>query len=200
MRVLKNKIIAASLVIASAAFIQTALAGTNSPNIDNKQSNQAGRIFQGVGSGELTAKEGWRLGKQQGKIYRKERRFKADGSFTRRERAVIHRNLLKSSKSIYKQKHDRQVQGHPKKGVRTLGINKRQHNQKRRIGQGMRSGELTRGEARKLGQQQSRIQHKKRRFKADGVFTKKERARIHKSQNGLSKRIYRLKHNNRKRH
>ena len=198
----KNKIVALSafsLLLTSAFFTQVAVANTNSPGIDTKQQNQKDRILQGVDSGELTGKETWRLGKQQGKIYHKEQRFKSDDQFTRRERAVIHRDLLKSSKSIYVQKHDRQVQGANRPGIRNPGINHRQYNQTRRIGQGIRSGELTRGEAFRLGHQQKRINHQKRRSKADGTFTKRERIRVHKHQNRASKNIYRKKHNARTR-
>lgn len=200
--------IAAILLFAATALSQTASAGTNSPGVDNKQNNQKDRIVQGVNSGELTGKEAWRLGKQQGKIYHKENRFKSDGNFTRRERAVIHRDLQKSSNSIYNQKHDRQVQGVSKhgprahgvrKGIRSPGVNKRQINQKRRIGQGVRSGELTRRETARLGHQQVRIHRQERRFKSDGRFTKRERAIVHKNQNRASKNIYRKKHNNRSR-
>lgn len=177
---------------------QPVFAGTNSPVIDKKQANQKQRIVQGVKSGELTAKELSRLTKQQRRIYREERRFKADGTFNRRERAKVHYDLARSSHSIYKQKHDRQVQGqHPR---RNLSINKRQNTQARRIGQGVRSGSLTVRETVRLGKQQVRIQKQKRRYKADGVFTRKERARVQHHQNKASKRIYRLKHNNRKRH
>jgi hypothetical protein len=196
---LKTLIMVPAFLLTMTAFSAPVMAGTNSPGIDNKQDNQKGRIVQGIKSGELTAQETRRLGKQQGKTYRKEYRFKADGDFTPRERAVIHRDLLKSSKSIYVQKHDRQVQGMGRPGLRSPGINKRQVNQRKRIGQGIRSGELTRGEAARLGHQQVRIHRQERRFKSDGTFTKRERVRVHKKQNRASKNIYRKKHNARTR-
>jgi len=196
---LKNKIAAMTVLLTTALLSNAAMANTNSPGIDQKQQNQKDRILQGVDSGELTGKETWRLGKQQGRIYHKEQRFKDDGQFTARERAVIHRDLLKSSRNIYVNKHDRQVQGVGRPGVRSPGINHRQINQKRRIGQGIRSGELTRGEAHRLGHQQLRVQRQKRHLKADGTFTKRERLRVHKSQNRASKNIYRKKHNARRR-
>lgn len=195
----KNKISAITVLFITALFSNAAMANTNSPVIDQKQQNQKDRILQGVDSGELTGKETWRLGKQQGRIYHKEQRFKDDGQFTARERAVIHRDLLKSSKNIYVQKHDRQLRGAGRPGLRSPGINHRQLNQKRRIGQGIRSGELTRGEAHRLGHQQVRIQRQKRHLKADGTFTKRERLRVHKNQNRVSKNIYRKKHNARRR-
>ena len=193
----KNKIIVSTLFVFSAVFTQTALADTNSPGIDHKQNNQKHRIVQGIDSGSLTGREAVRLGIQQGRVYNKEQHFKSDGQFTARERAVIHRDLFRSSNTIYRQKHDGQVQGMARPGVRNPGIHKRQGNQVRRIKQGVRSGELTRAETVRLGKQQVRINRQKRHFKADGTFTKRERIAVHKRQNRASKNIYRKKHNRR---
>ena len=190
------KIIISSLLLASLALTQSTFAGTNSEKIDKIQSNQKSRIIQGFSSGQLTAKEAWRLGKQQVKTYHKEHRFKADGSFTRQERSIIRRDLNKSSRRIYKQIHNRKMQGQPKSRMRNLGVNTKYN---RRITQGIRTGQLTCGEARRLGKQYASILNKERNFKSDGTFTIRERARIHKSLRHLSKRTYRLKHNNKNR-
>ena len=115
------------------------------------------------------------------------------------ERAKVHKDLAHASASIYKQKHDRQHQGSGVGKSKSPWINKREHHQAKRIGQGVKSGELTWGETARLGKQQARIHRQERRFKSDGNFTKRERARVHKRQNKASKSIYRAKHNNRKR-
>ena len=196
----KNKIIASTLFLVSVMLSQTAQANTNSGGIDQKQANQALRITQGIDSGALTGKEAVRLGLQQGHIYNKEQRFKADGQFTARERAIINRDLLKTSNRIYRQKHDRQVQGGVRAvsaGSKKLGIHKRQKNQGKRIRQGVKSGQLTARETKKLAKQQKSIQRQKRRFKADGTFTKRERVVVHQRQKRASKNIYRNKHNRR---
>ena len=78
-------------------------------SINERQDNQQARIKQGVISGELTKREGVKLTKQQVKTQRKEARFKADGNFTKKERAIVQRDLTKNSASIYKQKHDKQT-------------------------------------------------------------------------------------------
>ncbi len=80
---------------------------------------------------------------------------------------------------------------------KTPRITKRQMNQKARIRQGVKSGELTKGEARKLRQEQKTIQAEKQMAKADGKVTPAERAKMRKDQNKASKDIYRLKHNKR---
>jgi len=76
----------------------------------------------------------------------------------------------------------------------TPGINERQENQKARIEQGVKSGELTRREAGKLRAEQRAIRAEKRLAKADGVVTPAERAKIRRDQRRASRDIYRQKH------
>jgi len=80
-----------------------------------------------------------------------------------------------------------------------LNINEKQKNQKQRIVQGVKSGELTIRETARLSKQQISIQRQKKQFKSDGTFTKRERLKIRKRQQKASKNIYRKKHNDRKR-
>jgi len=79
----------------------------------------------------------------------------------------------------------------------TPRINRTQKREQMRIHQGIKSGELTRSEARQLEKQQVRIQCEKRIAKADGVVTNGEKARIHKHQAYASRNIYCKKNNNR---
>jgi len=74
-------------------------------------------------------------------------------------------------------------------------VGHRQIKQDKRIVQGLRSGELTRGETRHLVKQQHRIQHAKHRAWSDGELTLKERAGLELHQDKASTDIYRLKHN-----
>lgn len=74
-------------------------------------------------------------------------------------------------------------------------VKNRQVWQGKRIGQGVKSGELTKGETKSLAKQQRRIQHSKKRAWSDGNLTRKERARLEFQQDKASARIYRLKHN-----
>jgi hypothetical protein len=69
-----------------------------------------------------------------------------------------------------------------------------------RIKQGVKSGELTRKEARKLRKQQRRIDRLERRFSSDGYLDRRERRVLRKKQNRASERIYRYKHNDRYRY
>lgn len=84
-------------------------------------------------------------------------------------------------------------------GDRTPVVTKRQHHQQARIRRGVRSGELTRAETRRLERGEAKIQRDKMKAKSDGVVTPKERAKLNREENRESRRIYRLKHNNRER-
>lgn len=73
----------------------------------------------------------------------------------------------------------------------------RQHRQHVRIHDGVRRGELTRFEARKLRHGQMRIHRMERRMKSDASLSMRERIRLERMQDRQSRRIHRLRHNNR---
>ncbi len=74
-------------------------------------------------------------------------------------------------------------------------IQKKQANQKQRITQGVKSGELSKKEAFRLKAQQKEIAVTKRAAKSDGVVTKKEKAVINQKQKEASRNIAHKKHN-----
>ena len=73
-------------------------------------------------------------------------------------------------------------------------IDQRQANQEKRIDQGIASGQLNERGAARLNKQQDRVDTMENKAKADGVVTKKERARLHNAQNHASRNIAREKH------
>lgn len=74
-------------------------------------------------------------------------------------------------------------------------INAREQRQQKRIAQGIRSGELTRREARRLEAEQARIRvDEAYARRSGGEFTARERARIQRELNQASRHIYRQKH------
>src|SRR5689334_254935 len=70
----------------------------------------------------------------------------------------------------------------------------RQAHQQQRIVNGVKSGELTMRETRRLAAGQVHLNRVERRAKADGVVTAQERARMQHEENQQSRRIYRQKH------
>jgi len=76
----------------------------------------------------------------------------------------------------------------------TPGLNQREHHQAQRIRQGVKSGELTRPETRRLVRGEARLHRNEARARSDGVVTRRERARLQHEANVESNRIYRQKH------
>jgi hypothetical protein len=74
--------------------------------------------------------------------------------------------------------------------------NIRDNRQKRRIHKGIRSGQITRPEARFLKKEQRRIHRAYDRALADGYLSRHEKKHLNKMQNRASRHIYRAKHNN----
>lgn len=92
-------------------FATTDFAQTKSHpySINHREQRQQKRIRQGIKSRELTAKETYRLEKQQYKLRRTEAKYRRSGGrLTWRERYKLQRQLNRSSRTIYRQKHDRQ--------------------------------------------------------------------------------------------
>ena len=77
--------------------------------INQRQARQQHRIAHGVASGELTARETYRLERQEGRIAAYEARSRADGGgLSARERARIEHMQDRESRRIYRQRHDAQ--------------------------------------------------------------------------------------------
>jgi hypothetical protein len=85
----------------------------------------------------------------------------------------------------------------PTPGQHDHDINQRKTDQQDRIGQGVKSGQLTAGETSHLEGQEAGINKEERGMRAqdNGHLTKQDRQTIHKQQNQESRRIYRDKHN-----
>ena len=78
--------------------------------------------------------------------------------------------------------------------TRDPGVNARQHNQRDRIQQGVKSGELTRRETGRVVEEQRDVRQLERAYKSDGTLTGAERRDLHHEQNQASRDIYRQKH------
>ena len=78
--------------------------------------------------------------------------------------------------------------------TRDPGVNQRQHNQRERIQQGVKSGELKRRETGRLVEEQRDVRQLERAYKSDGTLTGAERRDLQHEQNQASHDIYRQKH------
>ena len=212
-----------AVLIAAAFPVASAYAATRDPGVNQRQHNQQQRIQQGAHSGELTRNEYHNLQGQARDIRREERNYKADGNFTRAERADVQRDLNHLSRDIHREKHDGQQRfdrgrydyagfdqrrfddgrfdsRHGRPGhFGSRDIDRMQQQQRDRIAQGIRSGELTRAEASRLMAEQRAIRQEERAYRADGVLTGYERRDLWQDLNAASQHIYNEKHDGQER-
>lgn len=81
-------------------------------------------------------------------------------------------------------------------GVPGKVTNQRQNKQSNRIEQGVKSGEITRREAKNLARGQQRITHYETIARSDGRISGKEFKTLQNMQNNQNKAIYTQKHDN----
>jgi hypothetical protein len=76
-------------------------------------------------------------------------------------------------------------------------VNRRETRQQNRIANGVKSGQLTPGETKRLERGEQRLQNneKKDMAKDNGHLTKQDQRQLNKEANHMSKRIYKDKHN-----
>jgi hypothetical protein len=96
----------ASLTLFAALSIPAYAQNTNTPKIDKHEANQQKRIANGIASGELTAREAATLEKREASIDLREAAAKADGNVTKNERAKLLAAQKRTSKVIYRKKHN----------------------------------------------------------------------------------------------
>lgn len=199
--VLKSAMFAVAFgAISFGAMAQDAQPTTNPPAVNQRKDNQQERIGQGVENGSLTANETKNLERKETRLNAEERRMKArnGGTLTPAERAKLQHQQNVLSKDVYKQKHDAQVQNvNPKSEV-----GERQRLQQERVGQGIKSGQLTPAEAARMENQEKHINREVARDRAanGGTLTPGERARVNHQQNKVSRHIYHQKHDAQARH
>ena len=82
-----------------------------------------------------------------------------------------------------------------------LGMSQAQtkFNQRHRIQEGWRSGELTPREMRYLGMEQKRFHHEKRRMLRDGKLDRCEKRKLHRMKKHSNRDIWREKHDGERR-
>ena len=195
--------LAVALAVSAPAFAQQSQPAPQQPaaqpgaapnSVPGRRENQQDRIANGVQSGQLTAGETKNLESREANL---NQQIHADrtangGKLTQQERQQINRRQNNLSHSIYQDKHNA-AQAH----FGNNEVGQRRENQQDRIAQGIRSGQMTAGEAART---EGREQNINRSVAADraangGKLTQQERQNINRRQNGASRQIYREKHN-----
>ena len=99
------------LLFAAALGVAAVTATPAGARINQRQAHQQHRIARGVADGQLTARETYRLERQEGRIAAYEARSRADGGgLSARERVRIEHMQDRESRRIYHQRHDAQGQ------------------------------------------------------------------------------------------
>ena len=93
--------------IALGLLVLAGLAAPATADVNGREHRQRVRIREGVRSGELNRREAASLRAQQAAIRAEEAFYRRTGGrLSARERAELHRDLNRSSRSIYRQRGD----------------------------------------------------------------------------------------------
>jgi hypothetical protein len=164
-------------------------------NPNTREANQDQRIANGLRSGQMTSGEAARAERTQSNIDQQvhDDREANGGKLTGAEREQINGEQNQASRQIYDEKHNGNT-------VKPNEVDDREANQQQRTANGLRSGEMTSGEAAKTNANQAAVaqQVHNERTANGGALTPKEKKQANKEENKNSKQIYNEKHNDKK--
>lgn len=107
MRILKYVLVAALTAAPAITIAQTPAPAQPKNPIVKREFNQQRRIGNGIRNGQLTARQGARLERQQMRIHRQVRAMRArdNGRLTMRDRRIIQHRQNVASRRIYRAEH-----------------------------------------------------------------------------------------------
>jgi len=161
-------------------------------NPNARMANQDQRIANGERSGQMTSGEATRADRTQSKIDQQVHndRMANGGKLTGQERQQINQEQNAASRQIYNEKHNANT-------VTPNEVNNREANQQQRTAQGLRSGQMTAGEAARTNRNQAALDqkvHNERAANGDAL-TQQQRRQANQQENKNSRQIYNEKHN-----
>jgi hypothetical protein len=169
----------------------------NAQTINQRKDNQQDRIANGERTGQLTAGESANLENKESKLNQEEHDMRSEdnGHLTANDKAALTQQQNKLSNQIYQDKHNAATQTTDPKSE----VGQRAENQQDRIAQGVKSGQLTSGEAAHLESNEAKINNEVRNDRAanGGKLTDAEKAQVNRQQNRQSRQIFQAKHNGR---
>ncbi len=159
---------------------------------NEREANQDQRIANGLRSGQMTSGEAARAERTQSNIDQQVHNDRAanGGKLTGQERQQINREQNAASRQIYDEKHNANT-------ITPNAVDNREANQQQRTANGLRSGQMTSGEAAKTNRNQAKTaqQVHNDRTANGGALDAQQKKQINKEQNKNSKQIYNEKHN-----
>jgi hypothetical protein len=99
------------LLVAALAITSLANAQDKTPVVNARQHNQEHRINNGVKSGELTRNETRHVRNDERRIRSEKRIAKASGHVTHKQRTMLRHQENRTSRTIYRDKHNNKVRG-----------------------------------------------------------------------------------------
>jgi len=161
-------------------------------NPNTREANQDQRIANGLRSGQMTSGEAAKSERTQSRIDQQVHNDRAanGGKLTGQERQQINGEQNAASRQIYNEKHNANT-------VTPNKVDDREANQQQRTANGLRSGQMTSGEAARTNRNQAKVaqQVHNDRTANGGKLTGAEKQQVNKEQNKNSKQIYNEKHN-----
>lgn len=161
-------------------------------NPNNRAANQDQRIANGERTGQMTSGEAARADRTQSKIDQQIHNDRAanGGRLTGQERQQINREQNAASRQIYNENHNANT-------VQPNEVNNREANQQQRTANGLRSGQMTAGEAARTNRNQAALDQQvhNERVANGGRLTPQQRAQANREENRNSRQIYRENHN-----
>jgi hypothetical protein len=162
-------------------------------NPNAREANQDQRIANGLRSGQMTSGEAAKAERTQSNIDQQvhDDRAANGGKLTGQERQQINGEQNAASRQIYDEKHNGNT-------VAPNEVDNREANQQQRTANGLRSGQMTSGEAARTNQNQANVaqQVHNERTADGGALTRQQRNQANREENRNSKQIYNEKHNN----
>jgi hypothetical protein len=159
---------------------------------NEREANQDQRIANGLRSGQMTSGEAARADRTQSAIDKQVHndRVANGGTLTPQERQQVNREQNAASRQIYNEKHNANT-------VQPNEVNNREANQQQRTANGLRSGEMTSGEAARSNRNQAAVDQQvhNERVANGGRLTAQQKAQANREENRNSRQIYREKHN-----
>ena len=198
---MKSKLFTGSL-LASALFVSlwgapVMAQGTNTPAVDRAQLAISARIQQGMASGHITPSEARELYRRDRDIEMREYQMKSNGNVNPQERQRLRADVEGLAAEVERMMANSSVVGQGRDN--TPGIDNVQANIGQRIDEGVRTGHISRRDARRLHMRERAIARHEANFKRNGVVTPQERRQLREELNALRDEVERLLQGNRRR-
>lgn len=198
---MKSKLFTGSL-LATALFVSLwgapAMAqGNYTPGVDRAQQAIGARIQQGMASGHITPSEARELYRREREIEMREVQMKSNGNTNPQERQRLRADLDGLAAEVERMMANSDVVGQGRDN--TPGIDNLQADIRQRMDEGVRSGQISRRDARRLQMRERAIAGHEVSFKRDGVVTPQERRQLREELNALRDDMERLMQGDRRR-